>query len=292
MASTQSSSINFSMKKTNGDWSWSITSKGGKYYLENVNSPFGLISVINTPIPSDVVTSIYRSLQQVQEQFKPLIGVAPDGVVFTVVEGDAVKSLPNLQVTNTGAFGSTLVPVTTSSVPWIFPTSQGRQPLAKNAVGIYGFNVNPSLLSSSSSPLLSYLTFQDEMDSSVTTIVPVSLTVLPKPVIQTNTINVTLSYYISTGSRSPSQVLTVTNSGPSLSVLDVFIGKVLDNSSWLTLSEVSLSGIQSTLSKDTLISVSTTPPHLPGVYVERLLVKSQNPGVDPVTVEVLLNVYA
>lgn len=291
MASTQNSSIGFSAKKMNGEWSWSITSKNGKYYLENITSPFGPVSVINTPIPSDILTAIYRSFQTVQEQFKPLISATPNSVILSVVEGDSVKQLQNLQVMNVGAFGSTLVPVTTSSVPWIFPTSQGRQPLDKNAIGVYGFNVNPALLVSSSSPLLSYLTFQDETDSTVSTVIPVSLTVLPKPAIQVNTYNIALSYYMSTASRTPSQPLVVTNSGPILSTLDVSIGKVLNNSSWLDISDTSLSGIQPSLSKDTLVSISTTTPALPGVYIERLLLKSPNPGVDSVTVEVTLTVY-
>lgn len=290
MASTQNSYIGFSVKKINGEWNWSITSKNGKYYLENIVSPFGPVSVINTPIPSDILSAMYRSLQTVQEQFKPLISVTPNNIILFVVEGDSVKPIQNLQATNVGAFGSTLVPVTTSSVPWIFPTSQGRQPLDKNAVGVYGFNVNPSLLSSSANPLLSYLTFQDEMDSTVSVVVPVSLTVLPKPSIQVSTYNISLSYYMSTASRTPSQPVAITNSGPALSTLDVSIGKVYGNS-WLDISDTSLQDIKSGLSKDVLVSISTTTPALPGVYIERLLIKSPNPSVDSATVEVTLTVY-
>lgn len=268
------------------DVSLSVT----KTEIRDVISPYGLLRD-SIPIPGEVVQEMANSISTVLQSYPPSILLSTDSLTFVVDEARGVSTPKSVQITNDGILGSLLAATITSSASYLSPVPANIDGLASSESGSFDVTVDSTALLSSNSPYTGTLTVQGSGASNTPQTIDVDIIVRPLAEITTTPTSMTFNVVkpITGGFPAiPSQLLTVSNTGPATSVLDFQIKKV-QGVSWL----VSYSPIAGSLnggsSQGVTVVVAPQSNMLQGVYTETLRITgySSNQSVD---VDVTLNI--
>jgi hypothetical protein len=296
-----SSSVGFSLSSVGGTWSWTVRSNnvyGGSqlYQVDEILTPWGRLSDVESPIPADVVEAMAASISDLRGQLAPLLSLVQGVSSFnvTVTEGDSVSSAASVLVQNSGAFGSFMTATGTPSAPWLSVDPSSLSGVPRGGQGTFNVRVIPSTLLSNSSPYVGTVNLQDNRTPS--TVIPLTfvVTVLPKPAISLSVTDVTFTFSLSTMTSGMSTgTVTVTNAGPPNSLLNFTVGKLNNCSPWLVVSPTSGGPLAVGGSSDLSLSLTTANvPGIPGVYTETVQVSSTTASNSPKTFTVQLVVTA
>jgi hypothetical protein len=299
METVTSTGATFKQQSTGGYWFWTVTTNNivgvnQLYQVEDILTPFGKITDVAVAIPADVIQAMADSINQLQQQFAPLLALVQPystNVSFIVTEGDPNINVTTIPVQNVGAFGSFMTVTASPSVSWLMISPPSIAGMGKGEQGQLAVQLLPASLLSSGSPYSSYINVQDNRNPP--TLIPVNfnITVLPRPVIATTPTAIGLSFSLISMSPSGSQQLVVTNAGPVNSVLNFTAAKLLNNSRWLDFTPTS--GGPLNPAQSTIITLSVIPvgvPTIQGTYTETLRILSTNASNSPIDIPVSLTV--
>lgn len=299
MATVSGGGFLFERTSVGGKWYWTVRANnvqgvGQSYQVVDIQTPFGKMTDASIPLPGDVVTAMAESIAEMQSQLSPRVASVtgqPTSYSLTVTEGDPATALTELEFINSGAFGSFMDMSATSSAPWLSPSGPVRG-IGKNQTGRISLRVLPQSLLATDSPYTATVYVQDNSPSPNVVPVTVTVTVLPRPTISVASSLVTLTYSLGT-QTGESQQLSVTNSGPTGSILSALIAKVQNLSPWLAVSPSSVGPLDS-LDSDTIdfTLVPSSVPQIPGTYTEVVAISSRQATISPVNLTVSLTVTA
>ncbi len=285
----------YTLESVGGKWSWKIVSNTilsatQYFYVSDIYTPFGKLSDVDSPIPSDVVSAMWESLNQFIQQLSPTLSVTSSTTLnYTVSEGTGLSEFDGITFTNTGAVGSVMNVAITGSLPWLSASPSSVTGIQKNGVGSTKVRVNSNDLMSTNSPYVGYLSVQNLSNVSQTVPVSVNVNVLPRPTILLSNSRVTFTSNTLFQSHDGPQDLYISNMGPLTSVLNYKVSKAQNSSPWLKVTPTAGgalgSGIQETV---TLSLVSQCLPIIPGEYTETLVFTSVNATNTPQVVVVNL----
>lgn len=287
----------FSHDSVGGKWYWTVLASnvrgaGQLYQVSGIRSPFGALAQSAIPIPGDVVLRMADSIQEMQQQLSPLVSLVSPGTTsfsVTVVEGDPATVAAVVPFQNSGAFGSFLTATATPSAAWLKAVPPSVVGLGRSEQSQFTVQVLPATLLATGSPYTGTVNIQDNRQSPTLIPVTVTVTVLPKPSIETSASEVTLTYAIGTATAGSPQTLSVTNDGPSGSKLSVSLAKVQNASPWLSLTPSTLGPLDSGDSSSVTFSVVPgSAPGIVGTYVETVKISSSTASNSPQTVSVKL----
>ena len=274
----------FQVQTPQGIWRWTtrvdLSLANPVYFVRDIITPYGLLRD-SVPLPGMVVQEMANSIALLQQQFAPNILIAPTTLSFTVDEGRGVSSAQSVQVTNNGVFGSLLGVSLTTSTPYISTSAPSLGGLASNVVGTFTVMVDSTSLVAFNSPYAGTLTLQDPSALNTPQTIAVAIVVRPRALI---TNSVTALNFAATRPLSgpfpsvPAQTFTVTNSGPTGSVLDYQIERLCGDSPWLASFNPPTGSLASGVSQMTSVIVQPPDGMMTGTYTDTLRVSgySQN----------------
>jgi len=288
----------FSVESVGGSWSWAVQANntqgaGQLYQVTDINTPYGPLTVIDVPIPSDVIVGMADSITDVQGQLAPLMTLIGSTTSFNVVvtEGDPNVAVGSVTVMNSGAFGSFMTATATAGVQWLSVSPSSHQGIGKNEQVTFDIVLMPASLLATDSPFSGTVTLQDNRVPPTQIPITVSATVLPRPEISVNPSSLGLTFMSSTGVPGGSQQLTISNSGPILSSLEFTLASI-NNESWLSF--VPTSGGPLAYGESSIVTVSVSASGagglVPGTYSDTIRVSSTKASNSPVDVPVTLTV--
>lgn len=273
----QAQEYQFSYRTLQGVWTWKtrvdLSQSLPLYHVTGIASPYGLLRD-SIPIPGEVIESMAASIGELKSAFAPAILVGPlSSLVFTVDEGRGYCQPQPVQVTNNGVYGSLLSLTNTTSSPWLKAVPANLGHLAFNESANVEVSVDSTNLLAAQSPYAAAVTVQDVNASNNPQVIPVSVVVRPKAIISTSP--QALVFYATKPISGPfapipSQQFTLQNTGPTGSVLEYLIQKLVGLSDWLA----AYTPVSGTLaaSATQAITVVVQPPEgtLTGTYTETL----------------------
>lgn len=280
----------FELPVSSGKWKWvtrlDVSQSNPAFYIRDVISPYGLLRD-SIPIPGEVVQSMAQSIQDLKDNFKPHILVGPPtSLTFLVDEGRGTSLPQTLILTNDGVYGSLLGMSLTPSAAYVRVTPGSVGNLAFNESGQISVDVNSTSLISENSPYAESVTIQDSTATNSPRNLPITIVVRPKATIRV-TPSLLFTFTVAkplTGDfpAIPAQTFNVANIGPTGSVLDYTVKKLLGLSDWLP-SFLPSSGTLTTVTSDTVtVTVAPASTLLVGTYTEKLRVAgySSNSYID------------
>ena len=286
----QSQDYQFRYQTLQGFWAWTtrmdVSQAAPVYQIRNITSPFGLLRD-SVPIPGDVVQAMATSITELSQAFAPTILLSPTTLTFTLDEGRGFGDAQTVTVTNSGIYGSLLDVSLTSSAAYltVAPASVGN--LAANEAGSFDVQATSVDLVAANSPYAATILLQDVTATNSPQTLPVVVVVRPKAIIQLSTIALNFIVVKPISGAFPPipvQTFTITNGGPTGSVLEFLVQKLCGASDWL----VSFAPTTGTLAAlgTQAVSVLVQPPAntLIGTYQETLRVSgySENMYADVV----------
>lgn len=283
----------FEVMSVGGRWRWKVTANnvigaGQMFYVSDIQTPFGRLYEVDTPIPGVVVSSMADSLSQFQQQLTPLLQVIGSSTISsTVTEGDPITDIGIASFTNAGAFGSFMSVTASPDSPWISSIPSHIPGIGKNQIRQTSVRVNPGIMLSSASPYSGIVSLQDDRGNVVS--ISIGVTVLPKPFISVNLSTIIFTFDLVTQVPSGTQTVIVTNSGPATSILKYSLSKIQNTSPWLVFSPSSGGPISSLDSSSFGLSLLTSSvPRIAGTYTDTIRVSSLNASNSPVNISVQL----
>lgn len=237
-ANLRTQDFEYQFQVLQGYWRWKtrmdVSQSMPQFSVRDIVSPFGVLRD-NVPIPGPVVEAMSQSITELQQAFAPLILIAPTSLTFTVDQGRGFSDPQTVTVTNNGVYGSLLSPTLTSSAAYVnvMPAQLGG--LAFNESGQSQITVDSTNLLATASPYAATVIVQDPNATNSPQTVSLAIVVRPLAHIATNT--PILTFYASrplTGPYPPipAQSFTLSNTGPSGSLLEYQIQKTF-HSPWL-----------------------------------------------------------
>ncbi len=296
VTSVNGGSYEFKQESVGGYWYWIVRANntqgvGQLYDIIDISTPYGLLINTQIPIPGDIVSAMSDSLNDVKAQLASLLNlIQPATTLFTmtITEGDPDISVGMVDFQNTGAFGSYMTVTATPDSSWLSVSPSSIQGIGKNGISSVSISLLTSTLINSISPYSGIINLQDNRD--IPTMIPITVTVivLPKPSILVIPNSMSFTFALSTSITSNPQVLTITNSGLSGSVLNYTISK-LGNVDWLDVTPNIGGPINSGLSITSTVSlVSGKQPSIPGTYMETVRILSANASNSPIDISITL----
>jgi hypothetical protein len=283
----------FSIQSIGGMWSWlvaidNIPNAGQRTQVKDIQSPFGSFVRANIPLPGDVILAMADSLSDFQQQLAPrVLLISPASFAFTVTEGDPIVDATTIIFQNIGALGSYMNEYSIPDVPWLSSNPPNVIGIGKNQQGQTDIQIIPASMLASSSPYTGHINIQD--NANPPNIVPATfnVTVLPRPTVGLSIDHIDLIYYMSTHSPGGPQEIVVTNTGPSGSILNFNLTRVLNQSAWLNIVPTSGGPLTSGTDVHVVFSVnSSCIPSLPGVYSDTIRINSVNATNTPIDIPV------
>lgn len=289
-ANISAQDVGFSVTVNGRLWRWKtrmdVSGATPVFQILDIITPFGMLRD-SIPLPGEVVQGMSESIESLMANFKPTILVGPPtSLSFAVDEGRGFAEGQNVPLTNSGVYGSLLSAILTTSAPYIHVSPSVVGNLASNVAGSFEVQVDSTDLLATSSPYSGTITIQDETATNNPRTLPITITVRPKAVIDTNldTVYFTVVRPVS-GPFPPvsSEQFQVQNTGPTGSVLEFQIVRLTGLSqNWLS----NFTPVYGTLnaSGNQTISVYVDPVEglMPGTYEETLRISgySANEYVD------------
>jgi len=283
----------YSLNSVGGIWKWKVTANnivnsGQYYYVDDINTPFGPLDVVASPIPSDVIEAMSSSLNTFKTQLTPILTLTSSASVnFTVSEGDSINDVGLVTFTNTGALGSFLSVSATPNASWLLASPTSILGFGKNEIRSTNVRVNPANLLAINSPYAGVINLQNLNNPLVVIPVTYSITVLPRPTIGSNIATVNFTYNIATNAGSGPVTVIISNTGPLTSILNVFLNKIQNNSPWLSFTPSSLGPLASAASANVIFTLNTgAVTKIAGTYTETVAVSSVNATNTPLILTV------
>lgn len=262
-----------------GTWRWvtrvDVSQSVPVYQVLNIVSPWGLLRD-SIPLPGEIIQAMAESIVELKSAFAPSILVGPPSTItFTLDEGRGFGSSVSVQVTNNGVFGSLLSASMTTSAAYLRVTPANIGNLAFNESGSFEVLADSSNLLAINSPYSATVILQDTSAVNNPQTLPVTVIVRPKAIIS---LSPAMLLFVATkpGSGSfapvPSQQFTIQNTGPTGSVLEYRVQKLVGQSDWLV-SFAPITGLLAA-SETQANTVVVQPPDTlgVGVYTETLRV--------------------
>ncbi len=296
MSIIQGGGFKFSVCSTGGYWKWDVVNNnipnlGQKYYISNIETPFGPLYRNMIPIPGDVLISMHESLNQFMTQLSPEISILSSlNYSLTVTENDPITDVASLIFSNVGALGSYMNINATPNSSWLVSTPSFINGIDKNQQVSFDTSIKPFLMVYTSSPYTGVINYQD--NDSPSNVIPVvfTITVLPRPTITVSSPTLSMTFYLSSRTSTPVS-LTVTNSGPATSILNFEVSKTQDISPWLVYNPTNGSGVPSSGNVNILFTVNpANAPFITGVFPETIRIQSTNSTNGPIDIPYTLNV--
>lgn len=301
-ATVAGSKFGFSQESVGGTWSWAVQADntfgaGQLYQFVEIVTPFGPLmgTGIDIPIPADVIECMAASLTDVRAQLAPLLALvqpATSSFNIVIVEGDPNQDVGSVEVQNVGAFGSFMEATATPDVTWLTADPSVVQGLGKNQKDSFNISLLTSILLAADSPFNGTVNLQENREPPTIIPIAVTVTVLPRPAIATDTATMVFSYSISTGIPSGANAVTISNSGPVQSVLD-WTAAVVNGASWLAI--VPTSGGPLNPGDSSILTASLVAsgiPLAPGIFTDKIRIASPTASNTPLDVNVTLTVTA
>ena len=301
-ATVAGSKFQFGIASIGGTWSWAVQANntfgaGQLYQFVDIVTPFGPLmgTGVDIPIPADVIECMASSLVDVRAQLAPLLAlVQPATTSFNlvIVEGDPNQEVGDVEVQNVGAFGSFMEATATPDAVWLAASPSVVQGIGKNQKDSFNISLLPSTLLSANSPFNGTVNLQENREPPTIIPLSVTVTVLPRPAISTDVSSMVFSYSVSTGVPSGANAVTISNTGPLLSVLD-WAAAVVNGAAWLAI--VPTSGGPLNPGDTSIVTaslVASAIPLSPGVYSDKIRISSPTASNSPVDVNVTLTVTA
>jgi hypothetical protein len=298
MTTVSGSAFEFSLESTGGLWRWKVVSQnvsgaGVSYEVSCIDTPWGPLYQTAIPVPADVIQAMAQGIVEVQQQLSPLLALLnPSQVSFVVVitEGDPNLVVADVPFFNAGAFGSSLTATATPSAAWLRADPGQVAGLGKNDQGEFTVTLFTGSLAANASPYLAAVNLQDNRVPSTLIPLTFSVSVLPRPVISLDQMDLSFTWYQSTSSGDGPFTVNVSNSGPPSSSMD-WVAALLNASRWLSFTPTSGGPLASSASQ--AVSLSLNPsciPSTPGTYADKLRFSSPNASNGYVDVQVVLNI--
>jgi hypothetical protein len=274
-ANLQTQDFEYKYQVLQGYWRWKtrmdVSQSTPQFTVRDIVSPFGLLRD-NVPIPGPVVEAMAQSISELQQAFAPLILAAPATLTFTVDQGRGFSDPQTVTITNNGVYGSLLSPTLTSSAQFVTINPAILGGLSFNEAATAQVSVDSTNLLATSSPYAATVVVQDANATNSPQTISIAVVVRPLAHIQVST--TTLTFYVSkplTGPFPPipSQMLTLTNSGPSGSLLE-WQGVPLYGASWLAAYNPVSDSLAGGASENVTIIVQPDECMTPGTYTETL----------------------
>jgi len=287
----------YSLISVGGKWTWkvitnNVVNSGQYYYVDDINSPFGPLSVVNSPIPADVVSSMADSLSVFQQQLLPNLYLASGSTLsITVTEGDPVTEVGLISFVNTGALGSFLSVGCSPSEIWTIINPTSVLGLNKNQAGSTSVKIDPSDLLSTDSPYSSVTTLSNLSVPLNSVSVTLNVEVLPRPELSLSVSTIEFTYNIASNTSSGPIDVDITNSGPLTSILECYLSKIQNRSPWLSFIPTSLGPVDSGDSETVTFTLSVSGiTKISGTYTETVSVYSNNASNSPaiLTIELIV----
>lgn len=274
----------FRVTTPQGVWRWTtrvdLSLSKPSYLILDILTPYGLLRD-SIPLPGVVAQEMANSVTLLQQQFAPNILLSPTTLSFVVDEGRGVSASQNVQVTNNGVFGSLLGVALSSSAPYLRPLVASVGGMPSNGSGAFDVVVDSTTLVSASSPYAAALSVQDPAAVNNPQTIAVAITVRPRAVISLS--QETLDFSVTKPVSGPfpsisSQTFTITNTGPSGSLLDYQIQRLVGDSPWLMAFNPPIGTLDSDESQVTAVLLQPPEGMSTGTYTEILRVSgySQN----------------
>lgn len=261
-----------------GKWLWTtrvdVSLSVPTYQVRDIRAPYGLLRD-SIPIPGEVIQAMADSIGELQSNFAPVILVGPPtSMVFEVDEGRGYSSQQSVVLTNRGVFGSILSTSLTPSASFVKVTPSVVGGLAINESGEFTVEVDSTNLLAASSPYSETIIVQDSRATNSPQTIPVVINVRPKATIALSDTILTFNVVRPLNGifpPVPTQTFSVSNSGPTGSVLEYDIRASTGLCfnwlrSWLPAEGTLQSG------QGEVITVTVQPPDglFPGTYSEKL----------------------
>lgn len=261
-----------------GPWKWTtrvdVSGALPTFSVRDVISPYGLLRD-SIPIPGVVIQAMADSITKLQQSFAPSILLAPTSLSFVVDEGRGVSAAQLVTITNDGVFGSLLGVSITSSAAYLAATPANINGLASTEAGQFSVTADSTQLLAIASPYAGTLTVQDADATNNPQTIPVTITVRPKATIALAPIALAFTVakpLVPPFPAIPTQTFTITNTGPSASVLQYQIQKLTNCSPWLVSFVPAFGSINGGLSQLVTVAVQPGDAMQPGTYTETLRV--------------------
>ena len=243
------------------------------YEVTDIHSPYGIMRD-TIPIPGPVVQAMSESISELSEAFAPAIVIGPPtSITVTVDERRGYSEGVPVTLSNGGAYGSILDAQISTQLDTVTvnPTEVGGLSLDKSGA----FQVMVNALNMDAGSYTTEILVQDDKATNSPQVLAVSVVVRPKASITTSLSS--LNFYVANLVGAPfppipAQHFTITNTGPSGSVLDYQIQRLTGLSPWLASFSPPVGTLQSGEFVD--ISVLVMPPANTGcgTYTEILRV--------------------
>lgn len=280
----------FSTVTSTGTWSWTtrmdVSGAGVVFQVLDIVTPFGILRD-SVALPGGVVQDMSATIDQLLANFPPTIFLGPpSSLVFEVDEGRGFSESQEVAISNNGVFGSLLNAQLTTSADYVTTTPAQVGNLSSNEAGAFAVAVDSTTLLSGASPYNETVTAQDGAATNSPQVYNITINVRPKAVIDLSTPQINFSVtkpLIGSFPPIPAQSFTLTNTGPTDSVLEYQVQRLTNLSNdWLQDFSPSSGTLVSAASQ--IINVMLVPiDSLPiGVYTESLRVSgySTNSFVD------------
>ena len=284
----------FEVSLNTGRWRWTtrvdVSQSVATTQIRDIISPYGILRD-SIPIPGEVIQAMADSITEVQQAYTPSILLGTTALSFVLDEGRGVSEAQPVLVTNNGILGSLLSATITSSAPYVFPLPASMSGLVANASGTFDVSVDSTNLLALGSPYSASLSVQSAEAPNSPQSVSVTVTVRPKATISPAPASLTFNVTAPLSGPFPpvpSQQISLSNSGPSQSVLDYQIRKLV-GVPWLVSFAPVYGSVNGGSMQPITVVVAPTQGMLPGTYTETLRITgySSNMSVDvPVTLNI------
>lgn len=277
----------FQVILSTGAWKWTtrvdVSQAVVSTQIRDVITPYGLLRD-SIPIPGEVAQAMADSITEVRQAYTPSILLNPVSLSFAVDEGRGVSAAQSVLVTNNGILGSLLATTITSSAPYVFPLPANVDGLVAHASGSFNVSVDSTNLLSVGSPYAVTLTVQDSNAPNSPQVIPVTVAVRSKAVIEVNPDSLTFNVNAPLSGDFPpipSQQILLTNSGAGDSVLDYQI-RSITGVPWLISYDPVYGTLNGGASQPITVVVSPPSTMTAGTYTETLRITgySSNLAVD------------
>jgi hypothetical protein len=245
------------------------------YQVLSISSPWGLLRD-SIPIPGDIIQAMAASIAELKSAFAPSILLGPPSTVtYTLDEGRGFGESISVQVTNNGVFGSLLSASMTTSAAYLRVTPANIGNLSFNESGVFEVLADSSNLLAANSPYSATIVMQDASAVNSPQELPVTVIVRPKASISVAPAVigfVAIKPAYGPFAPVPSQQVLIQNTGPTGSVLEYRVQKLVGQSEWLV-SYAPVTGLLNASATQSISVVVQPPENLTiGTYTETLRV--------------------
>jgi hypothetical protein len=276
LATIRHQDYQFERRTAAGSWRWTaridVSGSTPTYEVRDITSPWGVLRD-SIPIPGEIIEAMAEELLHIREAFSPVISVGPASLTFSVDEGRGYSEPVSVSVANDGTFGSLLGATIGSSAGWLKSDKPFVGGVPSGGYGTFDAMVDSTSLQVDLSPYSGTFTIQDPNATNTPKTIPVTVEVRPRAFIELS--DDTLTFYVTKPLTEdfppiPTQRFHISNSGPSGSLLQYQVAKLLGMSNWLASFAPPTGLIYGGAAQNITVLVQPPPDMSQGTYEEVL----------------------